>query len=357
MGKELENHLYNQNQPVELIIEYGEFAPGTQLWGEILEKITSSDISIFDISENNPNVLLEVGISFGSDKQVILLKKEETKKRYPTPSDLSAFVYIPYNSADELYQNIVIKKINDAISYFLNNRYPPYFYYHLLWGLSLNSRTIIVPSKLPTTNEPTEFEDYIYIRKYGDLDALFLVEQTLLRLYPKMEIEISPAENLSSLPNGWDDSNLILIGGPDFNPIGKFFGDLCPFEYHYGPGKNDVWLLHKNTKKEFIPKIFDKDEDFLAEDYGFFLKRKSLKKGGRKLIMIGGAHTWGVYGAAMLFSCTSLQTSTLGYKNSELMVTEFGSDPSFIVNFKVRGNIDGILPFVLDLEKVEKILD
>ena len=65
MGEELENHLYNQNQPVELIIEYGEFAPGTQLWGEILEKITSSDISIFDISENNPNVLLEVGISFG----------------------------------------------------------------------------------------------------------------------------------------------------------------------------------------------------------------------------------------------------------------------------------------------------
>ena len=357
MGEELENHLYNQNQPVELIIEYGEFAPGTQLWGEILEKITSSDISIFDISENNPNVLLEVGISFGSDKQVILLKNKETNKRYPTPSDLRAFVYIPYNSADELYQNIVIKKINDSISYFLNNRYPPYFYYHLLWGLSPNSRTIIVPSKLPTTNEPTEFEDYIYIRKYGDLDALFLVEQTLLRLYPKMEIEISPAENLSSLPNGWEDSNLILIGGPDFNPIGKFFGDLCPFEYHYGPGKNDVWLLHKNTKKEFIPKIFDKDEDFLAEDYGFFLKRKSLKNGGRKLIMIGGAHTWGVYGAAMLFSCTSLQTSTLGYKNSELMVTEFGSDPSFIVNFKVRGNIDGILPFVLDLEKVEKILD
>ncbi|CAD6492770.1 MAG: hypothetical protein DIAAKJNI_00384 [Candidatus Argoarchaeum ethanivorans] len=353
MGKELKNHLYNQDQPVELIIEYGEFAPGTQLWGEILEKITSSDISIFDISENNPNVLLEVGISFGSDKQVILLKNKETNKRYPTPSDLSAFVYIPYDSPDELYQHIVIGKIIKSISYFLNNRDPHYFYYHLLWGLALNSKTIIVPSKLPTTNEPTEFEDYIYIRKYGDLDALFLVEQTLLRLYPKMEIEISPAEKLTSLPNGWEDSNLIIIGGPDFNPIGKFFEHLCSFEYCYGSGKNDVWLRHKMTEKEYIPKIFDTDKDFLADDYGFFLKRKNSKNGGCKLIMIGGAHTWGVYGAAMLFSCNSLQSSTGGYKNSKLMVTKFGSDPSFIVNFKVRGNKDGILPFVLDLKKVE----
>jgi hypothetical protein len=353
MGTQLKDHVSKQNPPVELIIEYGEFAPGTQLWGEILEKITSSDISIFDISENNPNVLLEVGISFGSDKQVILLKNKKTNERYPTPSDLNAFVYIPYDSPDELYQTIVIDKIIKSISYFLNNRDPLYFYYHLLWGLSLNSKTIIVPSKLPTTNEPTEFEDYIYIRKYGDLDALFLVEQTLLRLYPKMEIEISPAENLTSLPNGWEDSNLIIIGGSDFNPIGKFFGHLCPFEYCYGSGKNDVWLLHKGTKKEYVPKIFDTDKDFLADDYGFFLKRKSLKNGGCKLIMIGGAHTWGVYGAAMLFSCTSLQSSTGGYKNSKLMVTKFGSDPSFIVNFKVRGNKDGILPFVLDLEDVE----
>jgi hypothetical protein len=221
MDKKLKTKLDTYDPPVDLFFEYGEFVPGAQLWDEILEKITYSDISIFDISENNPNVLLEVGIAYGSNKQVILLKKEETNEKYPTPSDLKAFVYIPYSSADELRQNIVLDKIISSISDFLEKRHPPYFYYHLLWGLSPNSKTIIVPSKLPTASEPIECEDYIYIRKYGDLDALFLVKQTLHLLYPKMEIEISPAENLNSLPNGWNDCNLILIGGPDFNPIVK----------------------------------------------------------------------------------------------------------------------------------------
>ena len=357
MGEELKKNLCKHDPPVDIIIEYCEFTPGARLWDEISEKITCSDITIFDISENNPNVLLEVGIAYGSNKQVLLLKNEGTDKDYPTPSDLNTFVYIPYNSADELWENIVLSKIIGSIYHFLNERHPPQFYYHLLWGLSPNSRTIIVPSKLPDSNESMEFEDYIYIRKYGDLDALSLVQQTLARLYPKMEIEISPADNLNLLPNRWTDCNLILIGGPDFNPIVKAFEDLCPFEYHYGPGENDVWLLHKDTNEKFKPKISDKKEGLVAEDFGFFLKRKSIKNGGCKIIMIGGAHTWGVYGGAMLFGCASLQAHSHGYGNSRNMVTKFGSDPSFIVHFKVRGTIDGIRPPTLDLEKVELLSD
>ena len=69
--------------------------------------------------------------------------------------------------------------------------------------------------------------------------------------------------------------------------------------------------------------------------------------------MLGGAHTWGVFGAAKLFGCTRYKKSGQGYINSKAVVETYGSNLSFALYFRVQGYADGICPPVLDLKNTE----
>lgn len=355
LGNALKNFACEQQPPINIDITYGEFELGTEFFKEIYEKINSSDLSIFDISENNPNVLLESGIALGGGKHVILLKNEESLDKYPTPSDLQQFVYLNYKKDELIKQSHLIEEISKSISYFLSDNHDAHYYYHALWALSPSSKTIIVPSQLPARYTKAKYEDYMFIRRYGDLDTLFLVVETLNRLYPGMDISIVPAKKLNELPKKWRQCNVILIGGPDFNELVREFEQYCPIKYHYGPGKDDVWLSHEKTGEEFKPKFQKKDGKKRAKDYGFFLKKKLDKKNNTKLIFFGGAHTWGVYGATLLVGCRGFDRGEEGYKNAKLLIEKFGTDPSLLVPVGVMGSYEGIWPDDLDLDKVEKI--
>ncbi len=71
---------------------------------KICYEMQSSEILIFDISGANPNVMFELGLSYGLGKETILLKDTDTK----IISDLSNVEYIEYRHAkdiqDKLYQ-------------------------------------------------------------------------------------------------------------------------------------------------------------------------------------------------------------------------------------------------------------
>jgi hypothetical protein len=109
MGNALNSYLQNQNKPIELDIEYGVFPTGSRLWDQIMEKIDASNVTIFDISENNPNVLIEAGIALGTGKHVIFLKCEQSKSNYP--SDIHNFVYLPYHSSGTLSEESFMKSV------------------------------------------------------------------------------------------------------------------------------------------------------------------------------------------------------------------------------------------------------
>ena len=80
------------------------------------EKITNKDIMckiceqmqickylIFNISGHNPNVMLELGLSYGLGKETIIIKDKETKHI----SDLANIEYIEYEHANELSKKLV----------------------------------------------------------------------------------------------------------------------------------------------------------------------------------------------------------------------------------------------------------
>ncbi len=351
MAKNLNDHLSKSSPTLSLDIEFGEFPPGVLLWQEIKQKIELSDITVFDISENDPNVLLEAGIAIGNDKHVIFIKSEESIEKYHIPTDLRSFVYLTYKDKTAITAKQFIKSIADSIFYYLDHKCSPYLYYHLIWSFEPESKTIIVPSFLPDEMAGNIFEDYIYMRRYGDLDATFIVAESLHRLYPKMDISIDRARNISELPRNWEQYNFVFIGGPDFNPIINEFSDLCPIEY---VSNDSIYLRHKKTNYEYRTKFYKRSGKSFAVDHGFFLS--ILKKlHNTRLIFLGGARTWGVYGASKLVSCTNWDKNSYSYKNAQQIVNRFGSSPSLFIPIKVKGTHDGIHSPEWNMDDIEQI--
>ncbi len=70
---------------------------------KICEEIQKSKYLIFNISEHNPNVMLELGLSYGLGKETIIIKNKKTKNI----TDLSNTEYIEYSHAVDLKNKLV----------------------------------------------------------------------------------------------------------------------------------------------------------------------------------------------------------------------------------------------------------
>lgn len=69
---------------------------------KICYEMQSSEVLIFDISGSNPNVMFELGLSYGLGKETILLKDTTTK----IISDLSNVEYIEYRHAKDIQDKL-----------------------------------------------------------------------------------------------------------------------------------------------------------------------------------------------------------------------------------------------------------
>lgn len=73
---------------------------GPDLLCKICKHIQESPLCIVDVSNWNPNVLLELGMMYGMGKRVVLLKYQEADTI--VPSDLRGMLYVEYDSVQSL---------------------------------------------------------------------------------------------------------------------------------------------------------------------------------------------------------------------------------------------------------------
>ena len=90
-------------------------------------------------------------------------------------------------------------------------------------------------------------------------------------------------------------------------------------------------------------------------DYGFFVKMKNPYNSLKKLIMIGGAHTYGVFGAIKAFSYFSNDKKEISYQNCVSIIDALGNDPEFAILFKVESVGCTVLTPKVDLSNIEPI--
>ncbi|MCL5985731.1 MAG: nucleotide-binding protein [Actinobacteria bacterium] len=115
----INNDLKKQGNKVRLL-EFG-YEEGIHIGCEVCELIQKSICCIFEISDLNPNVMIEIGKSLY--KNIILLRSAKSTR---PPTDISGVKYIEYDDEQELNSlaSKIAKYILDEISkYILENKY------------------------------------------------------------------------------------------------------------------------------------------------------------------------------------------------------------------------------------------
>ncbi len=75
---------------------------GEHLFNEIARDIISADIAVFETSDMNPNVMIEIGVALTWGVRVLLIKEHNRPK---PPSDISGHTYANYEKSAEVFQD------------------------------------------------------------------------------------------------------------------------------------------------------------------------------------------------------------------------------------------------------------
>lgn len=175
-----------------------------------------------------------------------------------------------------------------------------------VWGFKDGDPVVVVCSELDEADSRQNVEprEFIYNLKYGDLDALFEVVTTLLRLYSRLRLRVlssGEAEKIRLDTSG----HVVLIGGPDYNALTRnvLAGSEAPRIEYRSPhdgirselNPDEITLVDRKSAREY----FEASE---MKDYGYFERIENPFCHGRFLLLVGGCHTIGVTGAAKAFS-------------------------------------------------------
>lgn len=318
---------------VILQFEFGEFLAGKHLFTEVFTAIQHSDISIFDISENNPNVLIEVGMAHGNSNYVILLKNNLSQIEFRVPSDINGCVYVPYDhiESDDVYKNIAKPIISNYFKDFPKDEK----YFSSIWGFnSENDQVLIICSELDNPSKlqepiPGEFN---YLGKYGDSTSLLLILSSLYRIYPKLSIKYCTSKEYENRPLPYN-RHLIFLGGPFSNTQCNVF--LSRTEYEYVKNAKGETILRNNKKKVYFrPEITINNGSEHVEDFGLFIKMANPYNPDKNVFLINGTHGYGTFGASRCFSYFE-EHLTLSRKNCMTAFSCIGDQKSFAAVLKV----------------------
>jgi hypothetical protein len=82
--------------PVELDFRILKAGYGSHLFNEIAKDIIGADIAIFDTSDANPNVMLEMGVALTWGRRVLPIREHSTP---PPPPDISGQTWTTYSNS------------------------------------------------------------------------------------------------------------------------------------------------------------------------------------------------------------------------------------------------------------------
>ncbi len=206
-------------------------------------------------------------------------------------------------------------------------------------GISDGDRVVVVCSELDEAEKRQMVEDreYIYLMKYGDLDAWVELIFSLLRIYPNIDLRImASGEAMSSTIDL--QHQILLIGGPDYNLLTRRLHDMGATRMGYAEevtqaGNSEIALVDKVTSKRFYHTTLEKDFGYIERIVNPFDQE-------RQILFFGGCHTVGVTAATKFFSAFSggrAVTAKQALENARVVARELkGREQPF--SLLVQGN-------------------
>jgi len=186
-----------------------------------------------------------------------------------------------------------------------------------IFGFKNGDTVILVCSELPKplNRQLVEKREFIYLMKYGDLDAWVEYLLSMIRTFPRVNFEVqSSGEALINKLNL--DTHIALIGGPDYNKLTEYFIDNKMTRFSYAEINGEITLVDKITKKNYFYTTLEKD-------YGYIEKFSNPYNRSKWVFIFGGCHTIGVTSAVKFFSAFSngkSKISNVALKNAESVI-------------------------------------
>ncbi len=200
----------------------------------------------------------------------------------------------------------VVLSLSSAIgASFRLKRFFKYRKLRKFWKYKDGETVIIVCSEGddPENRQWPEEREFIYLLKYGDVDAFFELAVTLIRIYPNIDLKfLSSGEAMSSKLDFTE--NMIFIGGPDYNLMTKRILEMGATRFTYRSpyfgdksldAPNEITIYDKFNDKEY----YDSNKEI---DYGYIERIISPNDQKKSILIFGGCHTIGVTAGIRMFS-------------------------------------------------------
>lgn len=318
---------------VELDPQMGELKPSEGVTEGILRNIHDSIFCLFEISDNNANVMFELGNAYAKEKGLIFLKNRESDSVAKVPSDIIG-KYIWYYGGDgdpslEKLRPRITKHLKEYVIDWYNKKTETWI--RKVWTIK-GDRLIVVSGNL----------DDQYKVWPKDADALFESTLGLTNLYPGVKAKRIYSKDFTE--KDYQNNDLFVVGGPDSNWVtADILEDLDPsFPFYYNEiGEPDFFeLCDKNTSNKYRRTYKGKK---LKTDYGFFLKVPNPYDRERNVLIISGIGDEGTFGCSkalpfddgdFLFNYYSETFSKLSDKKIYCFITE-----ALIQGSKITGRV------------------
>lgn len=328
-----ENDLRRKIQGISLEARHEATQLGKPLSLEIINLVRGSSATVFELSDNNPNVMYELGIAYGQGIANPLILRSRKAKNKTLPSDIKGIFYLPYNNLQSIkgrlarnLLRIIRRQIEGEQAGDMANTIRP------IWaGTSVSKKKInIICPTLPNNRKyrpsfaSPRSSEYVELAKYGDLDALVELLEMLPILYPESAVNRMASQDVTV--NHLKD-NLIILGGPDFNGVARDFIDRVELPIRYKSGNREAEFEDTRTGRRYRMII---KSGRVHQDYGLFARFPNPFDPQKHVVMIGGLETFGVLGTARTFGFTAASRTLV--RN---VLNRCGPNPRFVALLKI----------------------
>jgi len=294
---------------------------------QVLGAINTSTIFLADISELNPNVLLELGFALGLRERVdafdVHLLAHESLDIRSLPSDILGSFVVRYNA--DSFQPIVARLLRDSLTRMageLGGRAAESAWREV-WGLGDASSVDVICSEIPDEERPAfarhDHPNYLRYAKFADLDSLVLLHNVCAARFPTLKVhDYGASESIA------EHTNAVLIGGAAWNSRVRRLQEFMPVKFVDAKHEEADSLVVDVPEGTLIFETIMARSGVPMSDY--FVFAKLSPDGTSRLLFFGGGLTHGVLGGIKTFG-----PSAVGHSNAEFLMKAIGAASEAIV--------------------------
>lgn len=319
------------------LIEQKEIFSGDYVGEFVKESLDKAVITIFELSDREPNVTFELGYSLGIAKSrfnrregyEVLIQSDNVSHR-DVISDLLGKFIVSYEYKPTLRRKGEYKKIRRKIESELKRKINSIlednrFLKSLIWQMCEEKVYVICPYIPPA--DQTKYGVRSSLSEYGDFNTVYDV-CTFLKGILHCDVEYYHGQQAKSIRDLFEN-HVIAVGGPMWNEYTREFMDdyNLPYRYEWSPEEDvEDYILNKITGKEYpTTKTRKNGSEIIIKDSGIFAVLPNRYNEYKTVILISGISSLGGLGTARAFT-----EGVISYENCKLLIKTMGLGNYFV---------------------------